>query len=68
MRKIILASMAVAAFSLAACSEKAKEETSEAAGAVADDAAAAGDKVAYAEFDRAELDAKLADGAHSPAM
>jgi hypothetical protein len=32
MRKIIIASMAAAAFSLAACSEKAQEETSEAAG------------------------------------
>jgi hypothetical protein len=46
MRKIIIASMAAAAFSLAACSEKAKEEATEAGAAVADDAAAAGDAVA----------------------
>ena len=35
MRKIILASMAAAAFSLAACSEKAQQETSEAGDAIA---------------------------------
>ena len=39
MRKIILASMAAAAFSLAACSEKAQQETSEAGDAIAADAA-----------------------------
>ena len=46
MRKIILASMAAAAFSLAACSEKAQQETSEAGDAIAADAASAGDAVA----------------------
>lgn len=46
MRKMIIASMAAAAFSLGACSEKAQQETSEAGAAVADDAAAAGSAVA----------------------
>ena len=53
MRKIIIASMAAAAFSLAACSDKAQQETSEAAGAVAK----AGDKIA-AETKKAEANDK----------
>ena len=42
MRKIIIASMAAAAFSLAACSEKTQDAAGETADSMADDAAAAG--------------------------
>src|SRR3546814_19914093 len=48
MRKLIIASMAAAAFSLAACSDKAQQETSEAGAAVADDVAATGDEIGRA--------------------
>lgn len=63
MRKLIIASIAAAAFSLTACSEKAKEETSEAGAAVADDAAAAGDAVAAGAADAADATAAAADKA-----
>ncbi len=63
MRKILIASMAAAAFSLTACSEKAQEETSEAGAAVADDAAAAGDAVAEGAADAADATAAAADDA-----
>src|SRR3546814_6818544 len=43
MRKIIIASMAAAAFSLAACSEKTQDAAGETADSMADDAANAGD-------------------------
>src|SRR5690606_16972172 len=63
MRKIIIASMAAAAFSLAACSEKAQDETAEAGAAVADDAAAAGDAVAEGAADAADATADAAKDA-----
>ncbi|HZG32045.1 entericidin EcnAB [Sphingopyxis sp. YF1] len=63
MRKLIIASMAAAAFSLAACSEKAQQETSEAGAAVADDAAAAGDAVADGAAEAADATAAAAKDA-----
>ena len=63
MRKFILASMAAAAFSLAACSEKAQQETSEAGDAIAADAASAGDAVADGAADAADATADAAKDA-----
>ena len=60
MRKIIIASMAAAAFSLAACSEKTQDAASEAATSAADDAAAAGDAVAEGAADAADATAAAA--------
>lgn len=60
MRKILLASMAAAAFSLTACSEKAQDETGEAANAVAGDVEAAGDAAAEGAADAADATAEAA--------
>src|SRR3546814_2758626 len=63
MRKLIIASMAAAAFSLAACSDKAQQETSEAGAAVADDVAATGDAMAEGAADAADATADAAKDA-----
>lgn len=63
MRKIIIASMAAAAFSLAACSEKTQDAASETATSAADDAAAAGDVAADAAAGAADATAAAADEA-----
>src|SRR3546814_2262093 len=63
MRKFIIVSMAAAAFSLAACSDKTQQETSEAGAAVADDVAATGDAMAEGAADAADATAAAADDA-----
>ena len=63
MRKIIIASMAAAAFSLGACSEKTQDAASETATSAADDAAAAGDAAAEAAAGAADATAAAADEA-----
>jgi len=63
MRKFILVSMAAAAVSLAACSEKAQQETSEAADAVGNDVADTGDAMAEGAADAADATAAAADDA-----
>ena len=67
MRKIIIASMAAAAFSLAACSEKTQDAASEAATSAADDAAAAGDAVAEGAADAASARLYAAGTSGAPA-
>jgi hypothetical protein len=63
MRKIILASMAAAAFSLAACSEKTQDAASETADSMADDTAATGDAMAEGAADAADATAAAATDA-----
>jgi len=63
MRKFIIVSMAAAAFSLAACSEKTQQETSEAADAMGNDVAATGDAMAEGAADAADATAAAADDA-----
>ena len=66
MRKVFLPLAAVALFGVAACSEKAQDETSEAAGALGNDIEATMDEAA-ADVDAAADDA-AADGASRTAV
>lgn len=60
MRKILIASMAAAAFSLTACSEQTQDAAGETADSMANDAAAAGDAVAEGAADAADATAEAA--------
>ncbi|MCW5646764.1 MAG: entericidin EcnAB [Sphingopyxis sp.] len=63
MRKILIASMAAAAFSLTACSEKTQDAAGETADAMAEDVAATGDAMAEGAADAADATAEAAAGA-----
>ena len=59
MRKILIASMAAAAFSLTACSEKTQDAAGETADAMAEDVAATGDAMAEGAADAAAAGDKI---------
>lgn len=63
MRKLLIATLAVSALGMAACSENAQQETAEAGNAIAQDAENAGDAIATGAENAADSAAQVATDA-----